>query len=42
MSMKTVKCTACKAWMPSAKMFIHVQYQCEKRPGAKALVKKRG
>ena len=38
--MKTVKCAQCGKAFPSAKMFTHVQYQCDKRPGAKVPVKR--
>ena len=41
MSMKTVPCQYCHVPQIPAKMFIHASYQCDKRPGAKALVKKR-
>lgn len=35
MSQKTVKCELCKKYFPVAEMFIHRQYQCEKRLEAK-------
>lgn len=34
MSEKMVPCELCKKLQIVSKMFVHRQYQCEKRPGA--------